>query len=272
MGQMRRALLLLAMLAVAIPYAAALETEGAIRYVSSSIGNDAWDGISPIVDGTHGPKATVAAAEALLNASNSGDKVLFRRGDSWTISSGFHLDYRASGAAGLPVTVGAYGSGARPIIASNLTDGSPVIAVRGGSTTETAHHIVFDGLQISNTNANTAERGLGVFIVEGYAPFQAPGFPHHITFTNMFFAHLRLGLQNAQGSYVTIQDSFFDDTLRVVAGNQNVSDDAVFSDADYFTIINTTFTRGGTPTNFFSHTLYLGGDNMLIAGNVFHDN
>src|SRR5262245_29561799 len=94
-------------------------TAGTITYVSSSLGNDAWTGQSPNVNGTNGPKASWAGAQTLLLNTNPGDKVLLRRGDTWAVSNGIALDYRASGIVNAPVTLGGYGSGAQPSINSS---------------------------------------------------------------------------------------------------------------------------------------------------------
>lgn len=63
-------------------------TETEIIYVSSSGGDDAYNGLYPddAGNGSDGPLKTVAAAIALVR-NNSADWVLFKRGDTWTDES-----------------------------------------------------------------------------------------------------------------------------------------------------------------------------------------
>lgn len=81
-------------------------------YVSWSGGNDANNGTS-----TATPWKTLRKAET--TTINPGDKILFKRGDTWNFENevsyfdGF--DVLSSGTAGNYITYGAYGTGARPI-------------------------------------------------------------------------------------------------------------------------------------------------------------
>ena len=82
----------------------------ATYYVDATNGNDSNNGLS---------ESTVWKTIAKVNASsfNPGDQILFRRGQTWREQ----LTVPSSGSAGNPITFGAYGSGAKPIIdASNL--------------------------------------------------------------------------------------------------------------------------------------------------------
>ncbi len=54
-----------------------------------------------------------SAGKAFSANLSPGDTVLFRRGDTFTVSS---VSLKSSGSSGRPVTYGAYGTGARPII------------------------------------------------------------------------------------------------------------------------------------------------------------
>jgi len=55
-------------------------TDTRIVYVSSSTGNDSWDGLAPEWNGKNGPKKTVTAGKALIRKASS-DWLLFKRGD-----------------------------------------------------------------------------------------------------------------------------------------------------------------------------------------------
>ncbi len=87
--------------------------EGLARtfYVDATLGRDANTGTAPGVgDNTLGPWKTVARVNA--QALAPGDTVLFKRGELWREL----LTFAASGSAGRPITVGAYGTGPRPIL------------------------------------------------------------------------------------------------------------------------------------------------------------
>lgn len=84
-------------------------------YVSAA-GSDAADGLTP---------ATAWATVAKVNSSQGsflpGDYILFRRGDTFT---GTMLYITTAGTDGRPITYGAYGAGARPVI--NMTTNSSI--------------------------------------------------------------------------------------------------------------------------------------------------
>lgn len=50
---------------------------GTEYYVNGVTGNDAWDGLAPVWDGTHGPKKTIQAA---INAASTGDTIYVAAG------------------------------------------------------------------------------------------------------------------------------------------------------------------------------------------------
>lgn len=81
----------------------------AATYYVSSAGSDAADG----------SQATPWQSIAKVNAAtlNAGDQVLFRRGDTFRGT----LTPPGSGAVGNPITFGAYGSGAKPVISGLVT-------------------------------------------------------------------------------------------------------------------------------------------------------
>jgi hypothetical protein len=87
-------------------------SESQTTYYVSASGNDANNGTSEAT-----PWQTLRKAETTL--FNSGDKILFKRGDTWNFDNevsyfdGF--DANGSGTSGNYVEYGAYGTGARPI-------------------------------------------------------------------------------------------------------------------------------------------------------------
>ena len=82
-----------------------------IYYVSRSDGGDNFNGTEQThTTGSTGPWKTIAKVNA--GSFRPGDFILFKRGDTWREQ----LTVPGSGGAGNPITFGAYGSGARPII------------------------------------------------------------------------------------------------------------------------------------------------------------
>lgn len=85
-----------------------------IVYVSNSIGNDSYDGLSGTDDGGGvGPKATIAAGLALMRDGYP-DHLLLKRGDTWTTTSSMNSSIGRSMTE--PHYIGPYGTGARPKI------------------------------------------------------------------------------------------------------------------------------------------------------------
>ena len=80
----------------------------ATYYVDATGGNDAWPGTEAQ------PWQTIGKVNGEVFVA--GDYVLFKRGETWT---GTVLLVTWSGAAGNPITFGAYGTGAKPIIDGN---------------------------------------------------------------------------------------------------------------------------------------------------------
>jgi len=77
----------------------------ATNYYISNTGSDAANGTT-----TGTPWQTIAKVNAVT--FSAGDSVLFKRGDTWNE----RLVFPSSGASGNPIVIGAYGSGADPII------------------------------------------------------------------------------------------------------------------------------------------------------------
>lgn len=79
---------------------------GQAYYVDATSGSDSNDGLSPA-----GAWQTIAKVNA--STFNQGDSILFKRGEVWT---GTTLLMPSSGAAGNPIVLADYGTGALPII------------------------------------------------------------------------------------------------------------------------------------------------------------
>jgi parallel beta-helix repeat protein len=78
-------------------------------FVDFTGGNDLNDGLSP-------DSAWKTITKVNASTFSPGDSVLFKRGETWT---GIMLTVSSSGTVSTPITFGAYGSGANPIIDGN---------------------------------------------------------------------------------------------------------------------------------------------------------
>ena len=135
-------------------------TAGATTYYISSSGNDSNSGTDP------------SSAWQTINKVNSfrnfkpGDNILFRRGD--TFYGG--LIVSNSGTSGSPITYGAYGSGAKPIITgfTNVTSWNNL----GGNIWESSSAV--SSLKTCNTVAvNNENTPMGRYPNEGYLVYES---------------------------------------------------------------------------------------------------
>ena len=81
-------------------------------YVSSSIGDDSYDGLAPAWNGTNGPWQTISKVNS--TGFSAGDQILFKKGDAWNEQ----LVFSSSGTSSMSITFGSYGSGDSPLINS----------------------------------------------------------------------------------------------------------------------------------------------------------
>jgi hypothetical protein len=119
-----RLILLASLLAGTMTYGAVGSAEGEeggrTFFVSSASGDDSSDGLSP-------GSAWRSLSKVNAAALRPGDKVLFQRGGSWRGTLVPH-----SGREGAPVTYGAYGKGARPLLLGSVSRSDPADWYREG--------------------------------------------------------------------------------------------------------------------------------------------
>lgn len=116
---------------------AAPAASGQTFYLSSSTGNDSWDGTSP-----DRPWRSLARASQTRLAP--GDQVLFKAGDSFA----GQLVIASSGEPGRPLRFSRYGEGPKPLIAGGSADGkghAAAILIRN------QQHIAISDLDVTNT-------------------------------------------------------------------------------------------------------------------------
>src|ERR1017187_7532061 len=87
-------------------------TANATTYYISASGNDANNGTS-----TTTSWKTLSKLNSMFSSLKAGDNVLLNRGDVFY----GNIIVKKSGTSGLPITIGAYGTGAKPIISGFTT-------------------------------------------------------------------------------------------------------------------------------------------------------
>jgi parallel beta-helix repeat protein len=233
-------------------------------YVSSSLGDDGWSGTLPDPNPGHtdGPKQSLAAAAALLDATaQPGDRVLLRRGDTWTGSSGLSVS-TANGTPASPIVCGAYGSGAKPVL--DISGTGNVISVRGSYNDDASAYLRFENLRITTTAA-PGNRPIGILVLESYRPYT----PHHITFSHCEIEGLKHGLTLYQNHHV-IESC-------VIRNNYGMPPETghtqgLYTRAEGTTIRSNLFENNGRPDSWFDHNLYMShGTGYLIEGNTIRN-
>ena len=114
-----------------------VSADSKVVFVSSSMGNDAWDGLSP-----SSPKRTIAAGKALLTHGKP-DWLLLLRGDVWDENLG---QWAKSGRSpDEPMVIGSYGtSPERPLLRTGHDDG--ITTTGGGGAPPTTENLAVVGL------------------------------------------------------------------------------------------------------------------------------
>lgn len=103
---------------VSIFFTSVIHANAATYYVANG-GNDACDGTNSVL-GSSGSCAWKTIAKVNTKSFVSGDSILFNKGDTWNEA----LTASSSGVTGNPITYGAYGSGAQPVITGLYTLGN----------------------------------------------------------------------------------------------------------------------------------------------------
>ncbi|MEU4831987.1 family 16 glycoside hydrolase [Streptosporangium sp. NPDC023615] len=219
--------------ATTFPAGAAVASRAAVAgttyHVDATAGSDAAAGTSP---------STAWKTLGKVNAQTfgPGDRVLLRSGGVWT---GQYLDLHGSGAAGSPIVLGRYGTGARPVV--DFAD----TAVGGegfGVRLRNVSHWEIGDLEITSGQQPTDRRRSGVLVVgEG----TGAGDLAHIHVRNMY-VHDVFGTDRRTGGInlhargtATGPESTWTDVL--IEGNtvDNVADTGIQTMTD--ALLNTTW-------------------------------
>ncbi len=133
----------------ATPTPTATGTPGpATSYYFSPSGSDS----SPCTQST--PCWSLAKAQSMLAGATPGSAYLFERGGSW--SGGITMPTHVNGAAGNPIVISNYGTGAIPVIDGGGRSGGASACfyarATGGGTTPLWSYITIDGFECRNTS------------------------------------------------------------------------------------------------------------------------
>lgn len=244
-----------------VALAVATAADATDYYVSSSLGNDAWSGTlpEPNAGASDGPKQSLAASGNLLDATaQPGDRVLLRRGDTWTSSEGLTIN-TANGEEASLIVMGAYGTGDKPIL--DISGTGNAITVRGSYNDDASAWLRFEHLKITTT-ASPGNRPVGIFVLESYRPY----IPHHITFSDCIIEGFKHGITLFQEHH-TIENC-------VIKDNYGISPETGYTQGLYaqgnsITIRNNLFENNGRPDSWYDHNVYVShGSGYLIEGNT----
>ena len=252
-------------------------TAGKIYYVSSA-GNNGWNGRAPLWDGTNGPKQTLSAANTIANSLTPGDKLLFKRGDVWTMgtdsSYGLAIE-SAHGTQSNPAVIGAYGSGDQPEFRLSVT--SAIINIRGTYDSNTATQWLRIGdLHISTPYAIddiAPARPTGINIIETYRPAN----PHHIIISGVMVEKTGGGVSFYEENIIlensVIRNNKYNACTIVPTGGLSCAGhtQGLWGDSDANGLIVRNSDFYGNGHSMYDHNIYSHAPNSLIENNQLHD-
>jgi len=229
-------------------------------YISNSIGDDSFDGLSQDVTGTtSGPKKTVSAAINLLNLAEPGDQILFKKGDTWMQS--IEIKEEVVGLPGNPIIMGAYGSGALPKF-DIIGDGAKALAIHGRQITPPQHLKILD-LHFTSSGGENNRPSVGMRIFLG-----TNSMPHHISLSGVTIENMQGGIIN-YSDFLTIENSIIQDNG---PGSSNPNAHGIFiSSVNGFTLKNSYIKSNGVADSNFSHQVYLAGSRNTLIENSFFE-
>lgn len=194
--------------------APAANAAGTTYYVSTA-GSDSNSGTS-----TSAPWQSLSKLNSTTFAP--GDQILLRSGDTW--SGGIVLT--ESGAAGSPITLGAYGSGNKPLINGGGIDatvhlnGASYVTVDGLAVTNHDGADVYDGtegnrvgIRLSNATSEIRLSNNEIYSIEGFSNNASIGSPRGTTLPadqNNLYTNGAI-YQYGSGSNVTVENNYSHD-------------------------------------------------------------
>lgn len=248
-------------------------------YFSSSRGNDNWSGRlqEPNASRTDGPKNSLQALSNLLNQTvGAGDSVWMARSDAWTTAQGIELR-SANGSSNQYLFLGAYGNGSLPLI--YLEGQGNVLTCRGSDTDPSSFlHIS----QIALSTRLTANRPTGLWVGESWYPNK----PHHILLDGLQISDCNSGMI-LYDQDITVQNCLFINNGNGNAGHgifcsaknviirNNVLDNngsgSVFVHSMYISQSENVLIEGNEIKNADDGLKLRTTNNLIVRNNIIHD-
>lgn len=234
-----------------------------IIYVSSSQGNDSWDGKCPDTptSGLCGPKKNIFAGVNVLR-NGFPDWLLLRRGDTWNAAQEFTSNWSLSGeSASKPIVIASYGSSTqRPHI---ITDTGFIISSSG-----LVSNVAMLDLHFTRANNDVADTQ-GIFLLGGARSF---------LIENVLVERYNLNIGTQAWNNLSSQDVSI--RRSIIADAFSKSTDHVqggyFSGVDTLLLEDTLWVHNGwsetisgaTPANIFRRNIYVQADatNVTVRG------
>lgn len=221
---------------------------GTIYYVSNSTGCDSNAGTDP-----KAPIKSLALAQSILNSGiHPGDKILLRRGDTWTDET---LTVSTHATAELPLYIGTYGFGER----AHLHFTTPQTALYLNA----ASHVTIDGLHVTRSAKTIVVNGVG---------FNPQSISTDVTLRDIQLDGLAYGLSVYATNFI-LENSIINDNENSQIASSHAQGLWVYSGSENGIVRNNIFRNNGKLGDIFDHNIYLGGgNNWLFEGNDFSGN
>lgn len=240
------------------------ESGSRVFYVSSSLGDDANDGLSPAA-----PVKSLGHAKSLLR-TGSPDQMLLARGDVWKETLG---DWNKSGRnAQEPMLIGAYGTGARPRLETGTKTAFSIL-----SATANVKHLAISGLHLLASarvpgsadymEGSSADNGLRILsrvddlLVEDCV-------------VQAYTDNILLQDYNGPQSNVTLRRNIIVDAYSTDGGHSQglyaYGVNGLLLEGNVFDHNGWSETVPGSPATIYNHNIYLASNNanVTITGNI----
>jgi hypothetical protein len=186
----------------------AICSKAANYYISTSIGNDSRT--STQAQSPSSPWQTITKLNSVMSGIHPGDSILFRKGDTFPIPESVNrggLLVTVSGTAGAPIVIGAYGTGAAPILTyppiTPFTGSGPYLAVW---VIQSCCSLLYeDGIPLPKASSTSCSDGnwYGTGGVIYYKPTSGTPTSHRVTVANIDNSYIP-GIDLSDRRYVTV--------------------------------------------------------------------
>ena len=220
--------------------------DGVTWYISAGAGSDANSGTAP----DQAWQSVAMGQHALDNLMQPGDRLLFRRGDTWSKA---RLLVDVEGEAERWITIAGWGRGARPLF--SVSEAGNVIDFNR------SRYVRLEDLHLTRPDRKLDVGGIG------FAP-RTPPSNSDILLKNIRLQGLGYGL-SVSATRLVLEDSIIEDSENELSGGGHCQGMWVFDGSDYGIVRRNQFHRNGKRV-MFDHNAYMGGGNhWLYEDNEF---